>query len=220
MMHPRVGGTFTDLFVRCFCSLLGSICGAIAYRAGGWSSKRAGGGSDDGGNEGVRRPIAMALLSAVFLILMLYRFTQSSHPRSGFIGCVSFVVVSLELLTANQEIVKVAWPRGLAFVVGIISAVTVNYLLWPFVARHELRKSISSMMLHMGILYRGVIAKYIYYKKGEGPTVEDVERSEMLEGRLREGFVRCRQVLELTRHEIVSLCFFFFSFWIGVEGGG
>ena len=57
-------------------------------------------------------------------------------------------------------------------------------------------------MLHSAILYRGVIAKYVYYSRGDGPGPEDIARSEMLEGRLREGFVRMRQLMELTRHEM------------------
>jgi len=89
-----------------------------------------------------------------------------------------------------------------AFTVGVVAAVTVNWVLWPFVARHELRKSLSGMILHCAVLYRSVVAKYVYYKEGEGPTEEDVTRSELLEGRLREGLVRIRQLLELTRHEI------------------
>ena len=58
------------------------------------------------------------------------------------------------------------------------------------------------MLLHTAILYRGIIAKYIYYTPGSVPTPSDIARSEMLEGRLREGFVRIRQLLELTRHEM------------------
>ncbi|RAL63757.1 hypothetical protein DID88_003403 [Monilinia fructigena] len=56
-----------------------------------------------------------------------------------------------------------------------------------------------------GIAYgadNGVVAKYVYYEDGEEPGVQDVLQSEMLEGRLREGFVRIRQLLALTRHEI------------------
>jgi hypothetical protein len=82
-----------------------------------------------------------------------------------------------------------------AFVVGVVSAVVVNWILWPFVARHELRKSLSAMMLHSAIVYRSVVAKYIYYEDGHEPSEEDVARSELLEGRLREGFVRIRQLL-------------------------
>ena len=187
MMHPRVGGTFQDLAVRTFCAAIGAIWGGLAYAA-------------DNGN-----PYVMAIFAAVYMIPMLYRFTQSSHPRSGVVGCLSFTVVSLSTYTANghPSVLTIAWTRGLAFIVGLVAALTVNWVLWPFVARHELRKSLSGMMLHSAILYRGVIAKYIYYARGEGPPgPEDIARSEMLEGRLREGFVRMRQLMELTRHEM------------------
>ncbi|CAF9914381.1 MAG: hypothetical protein ALECFALPRED_009579 [Alectoria fallacina] len=186
MMHPRVGGTFQDLAVRTFCAAIGAIWAGLAYAAG-------------NGN-----PYVMAVFTAVYMIPMLYRFTQSSHPRSGVVGCLSFTVVSLSACTEGgyPSIITIAWTRGLAFVVGLVAALTVNWILWPFVARHELRKSLSSMMLHSAILYRGVIAKYIYYIKGEEPGPKDIARSEMLEGRLREGFVRMRQLMELTRHEM------------------
>ena len=186
MMHPRVGGTFQDLAMRTFCAAIGAIWGGLAYAA------------DDG------NPYVMAVFAAVYMIPMLYRFTQSSHPRSGIVGCLSFTVVSLSAYTGGgyPSVVTIAWTRGAAFVVGLVAALTVNWVLWPFVARHELRKSLSSMMLHSAILYRGVVAKYIYYAKGDEPGPQDVVRSEMLEGRLREGFVRMRQLMELTRHEM------------------
>ena len=189
MMHPRVSGNFRDLAIRTLCVIVGSVWGGLAYAAG------------DG------NPYVMAVFAALFMIPMLYRFTQSSHPRSGFIGCISFTVVSLNAYTIDPKssIVEIAWTRGLALVVGVVSAVLVNWILWPFVARNELRESISTMMLHSAILYRGIVAKYIYYTEGDEPGQEDIARSEMLEGRLREGFVRIRQLMELTRHEIVSI---------------
>ena len=184
-MNPRVGGTVQDLFIRCTCAIIGATWGGLAYRAG-------------NGN-----PYVMAVFAAILLIPMLHRFTQSSHPRSGLLGCVAFIVISLDRYSAVSEnsTVTLAWTRGLAFVVGIIASVIVNWILWPFIARHELRKSLSSMMLHSAILYRGVIARYVYYAEDEEPGPKDVERSEVLEGRIREGFVRLRQLLELTRHE-------------------
>lgn len=188
MMHPRVGGTFQDLAVRTSCVVVGVIWAALAYAA------------DDG------NPYVMAVFAAVFMLPMLYRFTQSSHPRSGFVGCISFTVVSLSAYTngGQPSITRIAWASGSAFVAGVVAAVVVNWVLWPFIARHELRKSLSAMLLHSSLLYRGVVAKYIYYHEGKEPGPEDIARSEMLEGRLREGFVRIRQLLELTRHEIVS----------------
>lgn len=47
----------------------------------------------------------------------------------------------------------------------------------------------------------GVVAKYVYFEQGHQPTSSDIKRSEILEGHLREGFVRIRQLLVLTRHE-------------------
>ena len=186
MMHPRVGGTFQDLMVRMSCAALGAIWGGLAYAAG-------------NGN-----PYVIAAFAAIYAVAMLYRFTQSSHPRSGVVGCISFTVVSLSIYTkvSQGSVVHMAWTRGLAFLLGIAAAIVVNWVLWPFVARHELRKSLSAMLLHCAILYRAVVSKYVYYIEGQQPGPSDLARSEMLEGRLREGFVRIQQLLELTRHEM------------------
>ena len=191
MTHPRVSGTFQDLAARLICVILGAVWGGLAYRAG-------------NGN-----PYVMATFAAIFMIPMMHRYTQSAHPRSGLSGCITFTVVSLTALTneGRPSTVTIAWTRGLAFGVAILASILTNWIMWPFVARHELRKSLSAMMLHLAILYRGVVSKYIYYDEGHEPSAQDIERSEMLEGRLREGFVRIRQLLELTRHEIVRFDF-------------
>ncbi len=186
MMHPRVGGTFQDFTVRVLYAASGAFWAALAY-------------ATDNGN-----PYVMAVFAAFFMIPMLHRFTQSSHPRSGVMGCISFTIISLGAYTegGKPSIIKFAWTHGIAFIVGIVAALLVNWLLWPFIARHELRKSLSAMLLHSAILYRSVITKYVYYLDDDAPGPLDVARFELLEGRLREGFVRIRQLMELTRHEI------------------
>jgi hypothetical protein len=52
-------------------------------------------------------------------------------------------------------------------------------------------------MIYSSVIYRGVVAQYVYYEEGAEPGKEQVERSEMMEGRLREGFVRIRQLMVL-----------------------
>lgn len=95
----------------------------------------------------------------------MFRFTSSSHPRSGLMGCISYSVVSLNAYALHGSTVdisspaKIAWTRGVSLIVGIVTAVVVNWVIWPFVARHELRKSLSFMMLNLGISYRGVVAR-------------------------------------------------------------
>ncbi|KAL8801136.1 MAG: hypothetical protein Q9200_007042 [Gallowayella weberi] len=186
MTHPRVSGTLQDLAARLFCAALGAVWGGLAYAA-------------DGGN-----PYVMAVFAAFFMIPMIHRYTQSVHPRSGLVGCITFTVISLSALAdeGRPSTVKIVWTRGLGFAVAIFASILTNWVMWPFVARHELKKSISAMMLHLAILYRSVVSKYILYAEQKAPSAQDIERSEMLEGRLREGFVRIRQLLELTRHEI------------------
>ncbi|KAL8802422.1 MAG: hypothetical protein Q9182_003845 [Xanthomendoza sp. 2 TL-2023] len=188
MTHPRVSGTLQDLAARLFCAALGAIWGGLAYAA-------------DGGN-----PYVMAVFAAFFMIPMIHRYTQSAHPRSGLIGCITFTVISLSALAdeGRPSTIKIVWTRGLGFAVAIFASILTNWVMWPFVARHELKKSISAMMLHLAILYRSVVSKYILYAEQKAPSGQDIERSEILEGRLREGFVRLRQLLELTRHEIVE----------------
>lgn len=102
----------------------------------------------------------------------------------------------------TQTTIAATTGRGVAFVVGVVAAVVINWILWPFVARHELRKAVSAMLFFLSIMYRSIVAKYIYYEQGHKPTADDIQRSEILEGRLREGFVRIRQLMGLTRHEI------------------
>ena len=87
-------------------------------------------------------------------------------------------------------------------VVGICAAVVVNWCIWPFVARHELRKALSAMMLNLAITYSGIVTRYIYPDEG---LKEDNERPDILDAKLREMFVRIRELLEMTTHEIV--CF-------------
>lgn len=77
-------------------------------------------------------------------------------------GCISFSVVSLSAYTlgGGPSVTKIAATRGVSLIVGIVSAVVVNWVIWPFVARHELRKSLSFMMLNLAISYRGVVTRF------------------------------------------------------------
>lgn len=69
-------------------------------------------------------------------------------------GCLSFTVTSLRLMTDGESPVTIAISHGLAFVVGVVAAVVINWILWPFVARHELRKAVSAMLFFLSIIYR------------------------------------------------------------------
>ncbi|KAI0403290.1 hypothetical protein F4802DRAFT_608175 [Xylaria palmicola] len=180
IMGSRTGGNIQDLFARVTCAVLGSVWAGLAYAAG------------DG------NPYVMAVFAAIFMLPMIYRYTQSAHPRSGIVGCISFTVISLSQVTEDSPpVARTAAIRGSIMIFGVVASIFVNWVLWPFVARHDLRKGLASTIFNCSI-----IAKYVYYEEGNAPTKRDIENSEILEGRLREGFLRLRQLLGLTRHEI------------------
>ncbi|KAH8666333.1 hypothetical protein BX600DRAFT_397143 [Xylariales sp. PMI_506] len=186
ILAPRVGGNIQDMFTRALCAVLGAVWGGLSYFAG------------DG------NPYVAAVFALIFMAPMMYRFSQSTHPRSGLVGCISFTVVSLTSYTyeGQQSPAVIAATRGGAMAIGVVASIAVNWILWPFVARHDLRKAISAMIFYSSIVYRSIVSKYVYYEEGHEPTKRDIENSEILEGRLREGFVRLRQLMGLTRHEI------------------
>lgn len=186
VMHPRVGGNLQDLLNRSCLAVLGAVWAGAGYAAG-------------GGN-----PYVMAVFAALYMVPMLYRYTLSAHPRSGLVGSLSFTVVSLGLLDDFRETSPAVFTacKGLIFFVGTAAPILANWLLWPFVARHELRAALSSFLFFLSVAYRSGVATYVYFEAGGAPAARDVRRSELLEGRLREGLVRVRQLLVLTRHEL------------------
>ena len=64
MIHPRVGGNLQDLVTRASVALLGAVWAGAGYAAG------------DGS------PYVLAVFAIIYMVPMLYRFTQSSHPVS------------------------------------------------------------------------------------------------------------------------------------------
>src|SRR5690606_2864906 len=113
-------------------------------------------------SQPVRTPLYRNL-NSMLIYVPVFRLTSSSHPRSGLIACLAFTIVALSVNNDiyAQDPFHVAWTRSCVIIVGTVSAVIVNWILWPFVARHELRKSLSLMMLHLGIYYRVIVAKYV-----------------------------------------------------------
>lgn len=62
MIHPRIGGNIQDFFTRAFAAVLGAAWSGAAHAA-------------SGGN-----PYILAVFAAIYMIPMIYRFTQSTHP--------------------------------------------------------------------------------------------------------------------------------------------
>lgn len=72
-------------------------------------------------------------------------------------------------------------------VVGVGSSIIINWLFWPFVARHEVRKAMAVVLLSLSQCYQGVADRYLYKYEGDEPTQLTLSLSEVREARLRAG---------------------------------
>lgn len=91
---------------------------------------------------------------------------------------------------AGFTIIKEAWTRGVAIIVGVSASIFINWIFWPFVARHEVRKAMSTVLLHISQCYQGVADRYLYKLQGDEPTQLTFSLSEVREARLRAGMLR------------------------------
>jgi hypothetical protein len=172
VLHPRVGGSLHDLVVRSFFAVIGVVWAAIGHRA-------------DNGNAYV-----LAVFAGLFMGPHFYRFVQSSHPRSGLIACISFTLVSQSMYQSKANdttIIKDAWTRGVAIIVGVTSSIFINWIFWPFVARHEVRKGMAIVLLYLSQSYQIVADRYLYKYQGNDPDQWTIALSEIREARLRSG---------------------------------
>jgi hypothetical protein len=92
------------------------------------------------------------------------RVILTCRQRSGLIGCICFTVTSLSLMTTDDSTSAYVTTisRGVSFVVGVVASVVINWIIWPFVARHELRKSLAMMLFFMSIVYRSESSNTCY----------------------------------------------------------
>lgn len=71
---------------------------------------------------------------------------------------------------------------------------------WPFIARHQLRQHISTIVYNLGGLYADIIGIYLGF--GELANAVDGEaRLDAREKSLRAALLRCRELLALTHNE-------------------
>lgn len=134
MSHPFTAGTSTHLLTRSAFCILGGVWAGVSYRAHYGS------------------PYVLAVMGAVFLTFTLYRYTSSKHPRSGFCGSVSFLLIAVILYTdlrvrrEDKNIFTMSWATTVAAEIGVITSFVSSWILWPFIARSELYVCLGDMI--------------------------------------------------------------------------
>ena len=114
-------------------------------------------------------------LIVLFALPCMFVFLFSKYPRAGQIALVSVCSIALahEANHGNPnwsaDFTTLAFNQGLMVVFGIFFGLIVNWYIWPYEARVELRKGLSDLMLNMGILYNRLVEVF-KYSNGTSPT--------------------------------------------------
>ena len=95
--------------------------------------------------------------AGVFIIL------ESSNANLGIIMLLSYSSITFIMYEgrSTETIYEVCYKRAITVIVGILVAVILNSLLWPILARRELRKEIAILIGRQGVLFAELVSKFL-----------------------------------------------------------
>lgn len=86
-------------------------------------------------------------------------------------------------------------------VIGLIVALILNWMVWPFIARKAVRETLASTMGDLGDYYSYIMGTFLYHDEGLYPTDDEFKEAEKMERKLENMLKTCNELLELTDHE-------------------
>lgn len=110
------------------------------------------------------------------------------------------VAISRYVQQLSEPIAYTVWKRAATVVVGILVAIILNWGVWPFVARHAVRKSVSGIIGELGDYYTYLMGTFLFHQQ-IAPSSDDVKRAQKMEGKIQKSINACAMLLELTDHE-------------------
>ncbi|ORZ16323.1 hypothetical protein BCR42DRAFT_465619 [Absidia repens] len=155
-----------------FWRIVGTIVGALF----GWAALEAGGGS----------PYVLAVFAVILAIPFYYLHLASTYNKVGTVVLIAYMVVALS---------RYAYPVEGESIESTVCVV------WPFVARHAVRKSIPATLDEQADYFTFLMGTFLYHLPTTPPTVEDIKRSIKMENRIQESIDACNVLLELTDNE-------------------
>lgn len=181
-----------------FGNLLAIVAWLLAASFWGWAGNQA---------RHFSSPIVIGAFSMIIGIPLVAQFLTQRNPRASLVGLIAFSIVGLDNYAKRDEIAnagtvfKVSWIDFLALLVGIVSAVLTNWLIWPFNAKVEIFQSCSSLLSHIGQSYQSVAERYLYRDKNDDPTELTLELANIREVRMQQSLFAIRELLEMARNE-------------------
>ncbi|ORX56446.1 hypothetical protein DM01DRAFT_1382683 [Hesseltinella vesiculosa] len=186
ILNPTNGGTLGASGWR----IVGTLIGALM----GWGALAAGDGS----------PYILATFAVILAIPFFYIHLASTYNRVGIVVLIAYMVVALARYAypvAGESVAETVWKRVATMIVGIVVALLLNSLIWPFVARQAVRKSIPGVLDQLADYYTFLMGTFLYHLPSHPPTEEDMNRSIKMEGSIQSSIEAVLILLELTDNE-------------------
>ncbi|KAI8096222.1 uncharacterized protein BX664DRAFT_323411 [Halteromyces radiatus] len=186
IMNPTSGGTLQASFWR----IVGTLVGALM----GWAALEAGGGS----------PYVLAVFAVLLAIPFYYLHLGSTYNKVGTVVLIAYMVVALSRYAypvPGESIASTVWKRVLTMIVGIVVALLLNSVVWPFVARQAVRKSIPGVLNELADYFTFLMGTFLYHLPETPPSLDDIKRSIKMENKIQESIDACNRLLDLTDNE-------------------
>ncbi|KAJ3027759.1 hypothetical protein HK097_006091, partial [Rhizophlyctis rosea] len=188
IMSPSVGGSNQFAVYR----LAGTIAGALW----GWITWLMAPGN----------PYVICVMLIIWAYPWWYVYLHTPHARLGTTAILTYlVVVMLAYVNTptqlSETITDFAYKRCLTMLAGVLVAVFITSYIWPFIARVQLRLSLSRSLFQMGDMY-----SRLAFLVSNPPSLtvdqaeEDIAHLRMLEKKLRGRSASNRVLLGLSEH--------------------
>lgn len=189
LANRRHSGNWPSMGRRIMCALTGVFWGWCANQARHFGS-----------------PYVVATFAGLLCFVLSFNFFANNHTKSSFTGLACFVIIALEPYSKSNQlntagIWKNTWITGLSLLCGIALSIPINWILWSFTARQELRLSVSSLLAHMSQSYQSVTDRYLYRDANDAPTDLTLQFSSIREVRLSQSLIAVRRLLQKAREE-------------------
>ncbi|KAF9321536.1 hypothetical protein BG003_001267 [Podila horticola] len=145
VLSPTVGATFSVCAMRIIGTLIGSSWALVTYLAL------------------PLNPYVILAMMSILAFTVAFLMLESKYPLMGVIMMLSYSSVTFIKYfdNTNETIVHLFYKQAVTVIEGILIAVAVNSLLWPMLARRELRKEIAILIGRQGVLFAELMNRFL-----------------------------------------------------------
>ncbi|KAF9179530.1 hypothetical protein BGZ51_006853 [Haplosporangium sp. Z 767] len=145
VLSPTAGATYRVGAMRVAGTLAGTLWALLTYLAL------------------PKNPFVICAMMLVVAFVGAFIILESSQPNLGIIMLLSYSSITFIMYDSNtsETIYEVCYKRAITVIVGIVVSVIMNSLLWPILARRELRKEIAILIGRQGVLFAELVSKFL-----------------------------------------------------------